>query len=135
LPMTRRRPPPQSWARPAQDGERRINVILNYKATVLFPKRHNVTVSRPDIAFAVNTVSKFLNNHNDEHWRAVKRIISYVSGTIEYGIEYFCSEKACELIGYSDADYANDIETRRSTTGYLFELANGPHAYLQIIST
>jgi transposase InsO family protein len=83
-------------------------------------------VSRPDIAFAVNTVSKFLNNHNDEHWRAVKRIISYVSGTIEYGIEYFCSEKACELIGYSDADYANDIETRRSTTGYLFELANGP---------
>jgi hypothetical protein len=83
-------------------------------------------VSRPDIAVAVNTVSKFLNNHNDEHWRAVKRIISYVSGTIEYGIEYFCSEKACELIGYSDADYANDIETRRSTTGYLFELANGP---------
>jgi hypothetical protein len=53
-----------------------------------------VVVSRPDIAFAVNTVSKFLNNHNDEHWRAVKRIISYVSGTIEYGIEYFCSEKA-----------------------------------------
>jgi hypothetical protein len=43
LPMTRRRPPPQSWARPAQDGERRINVILNHKATVLFPKRHNVT--------------------------------------------------------------------------------------------
>jgi hypothetical protein len=41
--MTRRRPPPQSWARPAQDGERRINVILNHKATVLFPKRHNVT--------------------------------------------------------------------------------------------
>jgi hypothetical protein len=38
LPMTRRRPPPQSWARPAQDGERRINVILNHKATVLFPK-------------------------------------------------------------------------------------------------
>jgi hypothetical protein len=43
LPMTRRRPPPQSWARPGQDGERRINVILNHKATVLFTKRHNVT--------------------------------------------------------------------------------------------
>jgi hypothetical protein len=39
LPMTRRRPPPQSWARPGQDGERRINVILNHKATVLFPKK------------------------------------------------------------------------------------------------
>jgi hypothetical protein len=35
-------------------------------------------VSRTDIAFAVNTVSTFLNNHNDEHWRAVKRIIMYI---------------------------------------------------------
>jgi hypothetical protein len=56
------------------------------------------------------------------HFASFPTSTSYVSGTIEYGIEYFCSEKACELIGYSDAYYANDIET----TGYLFELANGP---------
>ncbi|XP_046602591.1 secreted RxLR effector protein 161-like [Neodiprion lecontei] len=81
-------------------------------------------VSRPDIAYAVNSVSRFLNNHSDEHWRAVKRILAYLSGTIGYGIE-FCGSGS-ELVDYSDADYAEDAETRRSTTGYVFQLAGGP---------
>lgn len=45
-------------------------------------------VSRSDIAFAVNLVSKFLNNHSYDHWRAVKRILAYVSGTQDCGIEF-----------------------------------------------
>lgn len=45
-------------------------------------------VSRPDIAHAVNIVSKFLNNHNVIHWRAVKRIFAYLVGTPNYGIKY-----------------------------------------------
>lgn len=83
-------------------------------------------VSRPDIAFAVNSVSKFLNNHSVEHWHAVKRIFAYLKGTISYGIEYKSGGSEAELIGFSDADYASDIETRRSTTGYIFYIANGP---------
>lgn len=83
-------------------------------------------VSRPDIAFAVNSVSKYLNNHNIEHWRAVKRILAYLKGTIDYGIEYKNGGSKFGLVGFSDADYASDIETRRSTTGYIFFLANGP---------
>lgn len=84
------------------------------------------TVTRPDIAFAVNAVSKFLNNHGPEHWRAVKRIFAYLKGTIDYGIEYRSGGSESELIGFSDSDYANDIETRRSTTGYICFLSNGP---------
>lgn len=83
-------------------------------------------VSRPDISFAVNLVSKYLNRHNEEHWRAVKRIFSYVSGTIKYGIEYRSGGSELTLRGYSDADFVGDVETRRSTTGYVFELAGGP---------
>lgn len=83
-------------------------------------------VSRPDISFAVNQVSKFLNRHNNEHWRAVKRIIAYVAGTSKYGIEYCSDGRELRLMGYSDADYAGDVETRKSTTGYVFELAGGP---------
>ena len=82
-------------------------------------------VSRPDIAFAVNSVSKYLSNHNAAHWRAVKRIFAYLKSTIDYGIEYSSGGSNVELIGFSDADYAGDIETRRSTTGYVFCLANG----------
>lgn len=47
-------------------------------------------------------------------------------GTKDYGIEYCDGGSVFNLEGYSDADYAGDIETRRSTTGYVFKLANGP---------
>lgn len=96
--------------------------------SVQFPFREAVgsllflaTVSRPDIAFSVNSVSKFLNNYSAEHCYAVKRIIRYVSGTIEYGIMYsrIIESDKIDLIGYSDADFAGDNETRRSTTGYI----------------
>lgn len=82
-------------------------------------------VSRPDISYVVNSVSKYLNNHSHKHWRAVKRIFAYLSGTIDYCIEYKDGGSKPELIGFSDADYGSDVETRRSTTWYLFCLANG----------
>lgn len=83
-------------------------------------------VSRPDIMYAVNSVSKFLNNHNDKHWKAVKRIFAYLVGTSDVKIEYRSGGSNAELVSYSDADYAGDVETRRSTTGYVFSMANGP---------
>lgn len=83
-------------------------------------------VSRPDIMYAVNSVSKFLNNHNDKHWKAVKRIFAYLVGTSDVKIEYRSGGSNAELVSYSDADYAGDVETRRSTTGYVFNMANGP---------
>lgn len=82
-------------------------------------------VSRPDIAFAVNSVSKFLNNHDPSHWRSVKRIFSYLIGTKDLGIMYRSDGDGANLTGFCDADYAGDLETRRSTTGYAFSFANG----------
>lgn len=75
-------------------------------------------VTRPDIAFAVNSVSRFLNNYNDNHWQALKRIIRYVIDTISLGIVHRKIENKIYLVGYSDSDYASDITTRRSTSGY-----------------
>lgn len=83
-------------------------------------------VSRLDIAFAVNKASKFLNKPSDSHWRAVKRIFAFLIGTKDVGIVYRAAGSEPKLIGFSNADYANDLDTRRSTTGYLFSLANGP---------
>ena len=82
-------------------------------------------VSHPDIAYAVNNVSRYLNNHNKSHWQAVKRIFLYLVGTIDLGIEYRSGGSDFELKGFPDADYASDVGTRRSTTGYVFVLANG----------
>lgn len=80
------------------------------------------TVSRPDIAFAINTASKFVNQPSEKHWHAVKRIFAFLVGTKDVGIMYRSDGSEPQLIGYSDADYASDLETRRSTTGYLFSL-------------
>jgi len=83
-------------------------------------------VSRPDITYAVGLVSRYLEKHNNTHWQAVKRIFRYLKGTKNLGIMYTNSEGKFNLVGFSDSDYAGDKDTRRSTTGYLFELANGP---------
>jgi len=82
-------------------------------------------LTRPDIIFAVNFLSRYLSNFSEIHWLAVKRIFRYLIGTADYGISYCKSKEDLSLIDYSDADYAGDIETRRSTTGYIFTLAEG----------
>lgn len=79
--------------------------------------------TRPDIAYAVGVVSRFLEHPKLVHERAVKRILKYLSGTIDFGLLYIHSNNA-NVIGYSDADYAGDIDTRKSTTGYCFMFAN-----------
>lgn len=86
------------------------------------------TVSRPDIAYAVNQVSRFLNNWTEEHWKAVKRILRYLKGTMDYKIVYSKSAPASEVkvCGFSDADYAGCVETRKSTSGYVFVCASSP---------
>lgn len=83
-------------------------------------------ISRPDISYAVNSVSRFLNCHNDAHWQAVKRIFRYLIKTEGCGIEYSSSGSHIQLVGFSDADYAGDLVSRRSTTGFVFLLAGGP---------
>ncbi|KAK9680706.1 Reverse transcriptase (RNA-dependent DNA polymerase) [Popillia japonica] len=67
--------------------------------------------TRPDIAHAVNDVSRFNSNHGKAHWQAVKRIFRYLKGTVNLKLRYDSNK---ELIGYSDADWASDVDKRRS---------------------
>lgn len=85
---------------------------------------HAATVSRPDIMFAVSQVSRYLHSYDDSHWNAVKKILKYLKETKSYGLCYLSYSDSTDLIGYSDADYANDPVTRRSITGYVF-IKNG----------
>lgn len=81
-------------------------------------------VSRPDITFAVNQVSRFLNNPGLKHWQAAKRILRYLQGTKEQCIVYNRNKNALKV--YCDADFANDESTRKSISGYISILGNGP---------
>lgn len=58
----------------------------------------------------------------EAHWQLCKRVMRYLKGTKELGVT-FRREKLPELVGYCDADYANCVETRRSTTGYCIKFA------------
>lgn len=83
-----------------------------------------VTGTRPDIAHAVSLASR-TSRPTIEHKNKLKRILRYLKGTSDYGI-CFRWEKNPQLHGYSDADYAMDNVTRRSTTGFCITFGNAP---------
>src|SRR5579859_2376507 len=84
-------------------------------------------VTRPDIMCAVGQLSQFLNNPSSKHISAAKRVLRYLQGTSSLGITY--RPPPLRLQGYSDADWAGDMDTRKSTTGYVVMLNNGAIAW------
>ena len=81
--------------------------------------------TRPDLSFAVGTVSRFMEAPDNEHWAAVKRIIRYVSGTLNYGCKFIRGANSeMLLLGYTDSDQAGDLVQRKSTSGVLFFLGS-----------
>jgi hypothetical protein len=80
--------------------------------------------TRPDISYSVGQVSQFCENPEPSHWEAVKRILSYLRGTSLHGIRF--GPVTDGLRGFTDSDYAGDVCTRRSTSGFLFLLHGGP---------
>ena len=83
-------------------------------------------ISRPDITFMVNKLSQFNCCYQENHWKAIKRIFRYLQGTLNIGIIYSSSSSNLNLIGFCDADYAADVDTRKSTSGFLVNLGGSP---------
>ena len=69
------------------------------------------TATRPDIATAVGILSQFMSNPSKQHWMGVKRILRYIRGTLNFGLKFSADDKEPLIYGYSDADWAGDIET------------------------
>jgi histone deacetylase 1/2 len=76
-----------------------------------------LTLTRPDISFAVNKVCQFLHSPSLVHWLAVKRIIRYIKGTIKNGLHIRKSDSMV-VSAFSDADWAGCPDDRRSTRGF-----------------
>ncbi len=77
------------------------------------------------MAFAVSNVAKFSSNPTRKHWTALKRILRYLKSTRTLGFLY-TKKKEDELVGYWDSDWADDVDDRRSTSGYMFMLSGVP---------
>ena len=76
-----------------------------------------LTLTRPDISFAVNKVCQFLSQPTEDHWEAVKRILRYVKGTLDMGLRIRKSRFTGVSI-FTDADWAGCVDDRRSTGGF-----------------
>ncbi|KAK1436331.1 hypothetical protein QVD17_02110 [Tagetes erecta] len=96
-----------------------------------------VTLSRPDIAFAVNKVCQYMHAPSENHWSAVIRILRYLKGTLEFGLLIRHKSNAAlqaftdvhwqgnaQINAYSDADWAGCPDDRRSTGGYAIYLGS-----------
>jgi hypothetical protein len=80
--------------------------------------------TRPDVANALGNVAKYAGKYNNSHWNAAKRILKYMIHSKDRGIHFF-GNKAERLTSHADANWGADLDTRRSTTGYLFMLNGG----------
>jgi hypothetical protein len=93
--------------------------------------------TRPDIAFAVARLTQYIIKPNSQCWAALKRLIRYLKGTRTKSIIYGAQPNpgitddnaACHIKGYTDSDWAGDVSTCKSTSGYLFLGAGTPIAW------
>lgn len=75
-----------------------------------------LTVSRPDILFAVSMCARYQSCAKESHLSAVKKIMRYLKGTIKVGLWYPRTE-SFDLVGYTDSDYVGCKLDRKSTSG------------------
>ncbi len=80
--------------------------------------------TRPDIAYATGCLASFMDCYQPEHWAAAIRVLRYLKGTRLYSLT-LGGRNSLSLLGYSDSDYANCVDTSRSVGGYCFTLGSG----------
>lgn len=76
--------------------------------------------SRSDIAYSVGICSCYMKAPGAKHWAAVKQILRYIKGILNFGCHYRSRERSVELVGYGDSDLAGDVDDRKSTSGIAF---------------
>lgn len=76
--------------------------------------------TRPDLAHAVNVLSRYTSNPGHTHWKGITRVLNYVRYTKSYGLHY--GKEPAVLEGYTDANWISDSKKSKSTSGYVFTL-------------
>ena len=79
--------------------------------------------TRPDLCFAVNTLSQFMVEPRSVHWTAAKHVLRYLAGTVDFGLDYRGSD-GVGLVGFTDSDWAGCVRDRKSTSDCCFSLGS-----------
>ena len=108
---------------PQTDEEKEYMSNVPYANTV-GSLMYIMVFTRPDIAYAVSVVSRYMANPGKCHWTAVKWILRYLAGTKKVGLKFEnkADQEGKMVRGYVDSDYAKDKDNGRSITGYAFSV-------------
>lgn len=83
-----------------------------------------LSATRPDIMHAVSLLSRFMHCASEVHFKAAKRVVRYIKGTLSYGIQFSCIENF-DLQGYADSDWVGSCDDMKSTSRYCFSFGSG----------
>ncbi|KAL7153130.1 hypothetical protein ABFS83_04G144600 [Erythranthe nasuta] len=78
--------------------------------------------TRPDIAYFVSYLSRYMSNLGLPHWEALKWLLRYLKGSVKIGLLFSKCRTDSELCGYVDSNFANNRDSRKSSTSYVFTL-------------
>ncbi|XP_042006046.1 secreted RxLR effector protein 161-like [Salvia splendens] len=106
---------------PQNEDQRREMDKIPY-ANIVGSIMYTMVCTRPDISHAISVASTYMADPGLEHWHALKWILRYLNGTQGYGILFDGNEKEVEqpLMGCCDSDFATNVDTRKSQSGYVF---------------
>jgi hypothetical protein len=107
---------------PTDEKERRLQATqAKWYITTLASCIYFSTWTRPDIAYAVSKLCKFMHNPGPKHVQALKRLLRYLKKTVKLGLVYSFTDTPAKtgVYGYYDASHADDVDTRRSTLAYV----------------
>jgi hypothetical protein len=83
-----------------------------------------MTITRPDLNYAVGVVSRFMQTPQKPHLDAVRRILRYIKHTLQCGI-FYEAKSQLQVHGYTDVDWADNVSDKRSTSGFMFSFGSG----------
>jgi hypothetical protein len=106
---------------PETDAEKNAMSKIPYKSIIGRLLYLSIT-ARPDISPAVSQVAKYCENPGEAQWEAVIRIVQYLKGTIDYRLKLGGAFPSVTVQAYADADWAGDLDSRKSRTGYIVQL-------------
>ncbi|KAI5343342.1 hypothetical protein L3X38_011218 [Prunus dulcis] len=90
-----------------------------------------LTATRPDIMYASSLLARFMHCPTNRHYGTAKRVLRYIKGTLDYGLEYV-KGKSSFLIGYCDSDWGGSVGDCKSTSGYAFSFGSGVFSWASV---
>ena len=118
---------------PKSDLEKESMKNIPY-ASIVGSLMYAQVCTRPDIAYASGVLGQYQSNPGMDHWRAAKKVMRYLQETKDYMLMYRQTENL-DLVGYSEADFASCVDSRKSTSGYIFIMAGGAISWRSVKQT